>query len=146
MLNPNRSIPVSGIGRPIFDAGLFSFKGRRDRLSFFLVGLTIFIVSVFVLSFAALPAPSGGGDGWILLFSAFALLAAWINLSTITQRLRDIGLSPWWTIGVVVSYLAPFVGLVISFLLLLLPGTKGPNIHGPSPLGETGVIQDSEPE
>src|SRR5690625_7147690 len=127
MIKPNRSITVSGNGRPIFDAGLFSFKGRRYRLSFFLVGLTIFIVSVFVLSFAALPAPSGGGEGWILLFSAFALLAAWINLSTITQTLRDIGLSPWWPTGMVVSYLVPFAGLVIRLLLPLLPGTKAPN-------------------
>src|SRR5690625_2548642 len=47
-------------------------------------------------------------------------------------------LSPWWTIGVVVSYLVPFVGLVISLLLLLLPGTKGPNIHGLAPWVKPG--------
>ncbi|MBL3677688.1 MAG: DUF805 domain-containing protein [Alphaproteobacteria bacterium] len=42
------------------------------------------------------------------------------------RRLHDIGLSAWW----ILVNCIPFVGIILFFVLLLWPGTKGDNKYG----------------
>src|SRR5690625_7065636 len=83
-------------------------------------------------------------DSFAMLITLAFLLGVWINLSTSSQRLRDIGLSPWWVIGFFVALMIPVVNLIAVLLMFLWPGTDGPNKYGSNPLSAAGVSGWSE--
>ena len=78
-----------------------------------------------------------------LLFSGFGLVVAiyWLatiipSLAVTVRRLHDRGMSGWWYLGFVVISMIQLVGIVasIAFLvIMLLPGTPGPNRWGADP-------------
>lgn len=125
---------MSEIGRP-FSEGLFDFSGRRNRLSYFLVSLALLGVLLFsaLIIGNAFDSPAAAEDAFIFL-GIGAIVAAWINLSITAQRLKDIGLSPWWLVAVVACWAIPIVGLIASILLLVCPGKEGHSVYGPDPL------------
>jgi len=58
------------------------------------------------------------------------------------RRLHDRDMSGWWYLGVAVASIIPIVGFIasIAFLVLMvLPGTPGPNRFGPDPKDPTGA-------
>lgn len=135
---------MSGIGRPVFDSGLFSFKGRRNRRSYFVAQGTVLLVLILVAGLFFESMDSISADSFAMLITLAFLLGVWINLSTSSQRLRDIGLSPWWVIGFFVALMIPFINLIASLWIIFWPGTDGPNKYGPNPLGTAGVSGWSE--
>ena len=123
----------------------FKFTGRASRSEFWLFYL------FFVLSFSA---------AWILTLTVASSLSANISdsnsavgaaifgvlaliflamvfpvFSLMFRRLHDSDKSAWF----VLLYLIPFGGIVL-FIFYCLPGTKGPNKHGPDPLASPGTV------
>jgi hypothetical protein len=67
--------------------------------------------------------------GQILLFVILMGLVLWVVVTKGGGRLHDVDHSAWWLVAICV----PILGQAISLLLLVAPGTKGPNRFGPDP-------------
>jgi uncharacterized membrane protein YhaH (DUF805 family) len=76
-----------------FYEGWFSLRGRRGRFSFFLAVLSYGGMSVGIFwLFSLFPMSQ---NTWNLLVISFSLAFIVIGYLVTSQRLRDIGLSPW---------------------------------------------------
>ena len=105
-----------------------TFSGRANRREFWC--FTAFYVWLWLVGFAfALSVP--------LLALVFLMLgfAAVLPLVSVTvRRLHDVNRSALWLLlGVV-----PFIGSYALSVLLMLPGSAGPNAYGPEPEAEVG--------
>jgi uncharacterized membrane protein YhaH (DUF805 family) len=134
------------------------FSGRSRRMEFWsfvllnaivytiLIGLMIAggFPMMAAMSDPAMSDPSAimaEGPGALFYIGAGLLviygLAIFIpNIAVVVRRLHDRDMSGWWYLGVIVASMIPLVGFVagIAFLvLMLLPGTPGPNRFGPDP-------------
>ncbi len=122
---------------------LFSYRGRRNRASFILVNLVIYILGA-LLSYAALyvsglgmsdsmnPETTTALMGASLFFEVFFIVVLWlVGLLTWIQRLHDTGNSGLWVIAKAI----PLANIVLLLYLVFCPGTPGRNIYGPNPLG-----------
>lgn len=92
-------------------------KGRTGRLGYFL-GLIVVIVCVIaaLAFFAAVMNPTGGGAPGLAI--PMILIALWLHVCICVARLRDAGISPWWSVLLV---LGPFalVALLVEYLEVL---------------------------
>ncbi len=89
-------------------------------------------------AFAEALAASGLGLSAIgaLLYGLYVLAAFIPSVAVTVRRLHDCDMSGWWYLGLLVAGAIPFVGLLASlalFVLMVLPGTAGPNRFGPDP-------------
>ncbi|WP_310621425.1 DUF805 domain-containing protein [Flexibacterium corallicola] len=129
------------MGKPIFE-DMFSFSGRRNRMSYFLYSLAILIVPLFVVFVGGMllgglgvmfeSLVDTGGIFFVVVFLPLFVILFAIAVSSIavqTQRVRDFGWSGW----TVLITLIPYVGWLFSLAILLVPGTEGENRYGPSP-------------
>ncbi len=121
---------------------LLWIKGRANRTEFLfwqvVLGIIGFIVSLTPLG-NPVNAKSFSPSG---LFTAAVLLLpmTWVGLTLVVRRLHDLNLSGWWYVGWIIflSLLTGMVGplgsqtlnLIMIFVLLLTPGTPGPNRFG----------------
>jgi uncharacterized membrane protein YhaH (DUF805 family) len=128
---------------------LFSFRGRINRMPYWLVSLAMMIVMAAV--FALVPTSGVWQTATLLLL--LLILSIWIGMALAAKRLHDRNKSAWW---LVIFYVLPgilegigeFAGdagvvLLIASLALsiwalvelgFLRGTPGPNNYGPDPL------------
>lgn len=127
------------------------FQGRSRRMEYWMFALFNLIV-VTVLMVIAMAMGAGmstlsdtsdptaalgmltGGVG--LFIGIYGLAVIIPSIAVAVRRLHDRDMSGWWYLGIVVASFIPFVGFVaaIAFLvLMLLPGTPGPNRYGPDP-------------
>ena len=129
------------------------FKGRSRRKeywSFVLLAVIIYVVlgALMVgggLDLSALSNPAAGGQmkpPGALFYIGAGLLGIWAlasfipMIAVVVRRLHDRDMSGWWYLGAIVAGMIPFVGILASLallVLLLLPGTAGPNRFGPDP-------------
>lgn len=127
------------------------FSGRSRRMeywSFMLLNVIVYIVlggimiaGGFPLASLSNPMVQPEASGAIFYVGAGLLgiymLAILIpSIAVVVRRLHDRDMSGWWYLGVIVASMIPFIGFVagIAFLvLMLLPGTPGPNRFGPDP-------------
>ena len=128
------------------------FSGRSRRKEFWMFALLNVIVYtvVFALMFATSGAsmfadadPTNPLAIYAGLFSGVGLLlAVWglavfiPSIAVTVRRLHDRDMSGWWYLGFIVASLIPFIGFIASiaiFVLMVLPGTPGPNRFGPDP-------------
>jgi len=132
------------------------FKGRSRRMeywSFFLLNFIVVLFLVFVMlgtgaasgAFADIEAGDPGaafammfgGFGLIILLYSLAVLIPTIAVTI--RRLHDRDMSGWWYGGLLIASFIPIVnflamiGNLVLFVILLLPGTPGPNRYGPDP-------------
>ncbi|UIP07904.1 DUF805 domain-containing protein [Erythrobacter sp. SDW2] len=141
------------------------FGGRSRRMEFWMFSLLGFLVAVATVGLAMAVAPGAGesemisGDGGFQASAAFNsdfsgsplamvlvgvyglfVLAAFIpGIAVTVRRLHDRDMSGWWYLGAVVAGLLPLIGIFVwlaFFVLMLLPGTTGPNRFGPDPKGD----------
>ena len=83
---------------------LFSFRGRINRLTYFLscLGMGAIIAVSAVTVFLWVAAHRAGGPAPVLLLAVFVLtalpLAIWISLALQTKRFRDVGWNPLYVI------------------------------------------------
>jgi uncharacterized membrane protein YhaH (DUF805 family) len=76
------------------------------------------------------------------LLALFALGSIVPSIAVGVRRLHDRGLSGWWYLGVIIASMIPVIGFLagIAFLVLMvLPGTPGPNKYGPDPKDPASV-------
>lgn len=129
------------------------FTGRSRRMEYWSFALLNFIVYIvlgglmFAGGFSALmmadpaamsaPPELGGlfyvGAGLLGLYGLAVLIP---SIAVAIRRLHDRDMSGWWLLGFIVGSMIPFVGFVASIAMLvimLLPGTPGPNRFGPDP-------------
>lgn len=107
---------------------VFSVQGRIGRLRYLAwtmglcgAGLAAFLITLSVIGMTLV----GGGLLAAVLVMAFAVVSTMIGV----QRLHDMGWSGWLLLLTIV----PFVGSLFPILMMLLPGTKGPNKYGAPP-------------
>jgi uncharacterized membrane protein YhaH (DUF805 family) len=133
-----------------------SFKGRLDRLQYFLRTLIIILANGVM---SGLGSALGGPLAGLVLSLPFCLWAA----SMTTRRLHDIGLSGWWQLlapvpwvigGMIVLHsedgVEDAVGIIVALIppivVYLVPGmdrrNRFDNQEEPTgPLGRTSVTQ-----
>jgi len=129
----------------------FDFSGRSRRLEYWMFVLfSIIVASVLFalilaggLNLAAFSDPqamdtSFGPLFWLgsLLLSLFWLGSLIPAIAVVVRRLHDRDMSGWWYLGIIVASMIPIINFIagIAFLvLMLLPGTPGPNRFGPDP-------------
>lgn len=119
------------------------FHGRSPRAEFWMFVLfqVLLIGAVFVVG--GIWACAGDDEvidvdraRWladILVLLAVALLIP--NLAVSVRRLHDQNLSGW----LVLMLLVPYLGQIVILVLMLLPGTRGPNRFGPEPHGRSSL-------
>lgn len=125
-------------------SGLFSFKGRRNRKPYFILGFTLNILNGGLRSMA--DAAKGIPLDAAIVGIAVVGVMLYIQTANIAKRLQDINfpgfLSIAWTSIIIVSLVisggvSPILSaleFVLSLILLFKDGTVGPNKYGPDPL------------
>ncbi|WP_122571807.1 DUF805 domain-containing protein [Pseudomonas viridiflava] len=114
---------------------VFSINGRIGRLRYLAWTLVLSAASLALLSIAiTIMSQSLIAGG--LLIAIIAMVFVVISTMMGVQRLHDIGWSGW----LLLLNLVPFVGSVFPFVMIAMPGTKGPNPYGaPQPPNSRGV-------
>ena len=112
------------------------FSGRASRTEFWLFQL---LNLGALLICTALIVIGGGGTR----FLGIGLLVFWVliafvpNLSVTVRRFHDHNISGWWTLGLYIVGLIPYIGLLANLgmlWVLVRGGTWGPNNYGPDPI------------
>lgn len=130
------------------------FEGRSRRMEFWMFTLFTTIVAVVLLGPAVvtlvgasltesvavdedpLTYVSGLGMAGLGLWAIFALAVLIPGIAVAVRRLHDRNLSGWWYLGMIVASFVPLIGGLASIaylVVMLLPGTDGPNRFGPDP-------------
>lgn len=129
------------------EGGLFSWKGRMNRLSFFinyLILLIFMIICAYVPIFYGIEEKSDIAIGIGIVMLIFALLR---SLSLVARRLHDLGISG---IGAIViwifsglarkSEIGSVICLLIQLIVMLYPGTAGENKYGCPPTKKISLM------
>ena len=136
----------------------FSGRSRRKEYwSFVLLFVTVYLICGAVMvaggySVTSLSAPEPQlAEGPSLMFwigigllGVFALASIVPFVAVVVRRLHDRGLSGWWFLGVIVivASFIPVINLIAGIailVLMVLPGTPGPNKYGPDPKDPASV-------
>ncbi len=123
------------------------FSGRSRRMEYWM--FTLFNVLVLLglgIVLGAIGYATGSFQGstpptfFIILLGIVALgyVAVFLvpSIAVVVRRLHDRDMSGWWYLGIIVASMIPIVGTLASIALLVLmvlPGTPGPNRFGPDP-------------
>lgn len=141
------------------------FSGRSRRMeywSFFLLNAIVMTVLVgMVFAGGLMPLITAMADpamtdpstitpeapGPLLYIGGGLLGIYWLavlipSIAVTVRRFHDRDMSGWWYLGFIVASFVPVVGSLAGIALLvlmLLPGTPGPNRFGPDPKDPTGA-------
>ncbi|WP_024645936.1 DUF805 domain-containing protein [Pseudomonas syringae] len=115
---------------------VFTTNGRIGRLRF-LAWSMVQCVTLIVLLSLALAVMNASLVGGGLLIAVLVVVFITIGIMIGVQRLHDLGWSGW----LLLLNLVPFVGTLFPFLIMVLPGTKGPNQFGPPPPPNTRGVK-----
>ncbi len=117
---------------------MFEFRGRSRRREFFslvLSGIAVFLLffSVFMpvhlWDKAAVPETNRGDIVAIFGMAILVLVWAWAHMAVCIRRFHDQDRTGWLYL---ISFV-PYVGGLIVFVMMFLPGTPGPNRYGADP-------------
>ena len=106
----------------------FSVDGRIGRVRYlgWSMAMTLLAIPAMVV-FAGVSALSSIFGGLLVILGVVAMMV--ISVFIGAKRLHDIGWSGWlWLL-----LLVPVVGTVFAIIMLVVPGTEGPNRYGPPP-------------
>lgn len=105
----------------------FGFSGRISRAAYFLAGLLMMIVVVFIVYRLTLAQEAGsGGAFWETLLSIIMIASLWAQAALGAKRLHDLGRP-----GIFAALLfVPALNFVTFIALCLMPGQSGPNQYG----------------
>jgi uncharacterized membrane protein YhaH (DUF805 family) len=132
------------------------FSGRSRRMEYWMFSLLGLIVAVVLVGLmfaggdlAALSNPNAAAaEPSILFYIGVGLLAVWglgsliPSIAVTVRRFHDRDMSGWWVLGFAVLGAIPLVGAIASIVqlvLMVLPGTPGPNRFGEDPLNPTSA-------
>lgn len=135
----------------------FDFSGRSRRMEYWMFTLFCVIVAFVMialmlaggLSIASFVTPEAAqmSLGPMVFLGAGLLGLFWLgtiipSIAVVVRRLHDRDMSGWWYLGIVVASMIPLIGVIASIafiVLMLLPGTPGPNRFGPDPKDPTNA-------
>ena len=104
------------------------FSGRIGRMRLLawsmVISLIAMVTSILVLLAVKVSPTLGMTCGATLALAWFI-----ISLRISAQRLHDLNWSAW----MLLLHLVPVANLVLTLMMLLMPGTPGPNKYGPPP-------------
>lgn len=124
------ALPEFGELRP------FGVTGRIGRMRYIAWSLVLIIAALPAMGLTALlmsEFPVIGG----ILFALEIIALAVVSVQIGVQRLHDIGWSGW----LYLLNFVPFVGSVFPLLMMVVPGTQGPNRYGQiQPPNSTSVL------
>ncbi|EIM73134.1 hypothetical protein A33O_16769 [Nitratireductor aquibiodomus RA22] len=105
----------------------FGFSGRVSRAAFFLAGMLLIVLQIFVLyRFTLAPEGSGASGLWALLFWGLAVVSIFASVALGVKRLHDFGKPGIFA----VSLFIPMVSILAFIVLCLYPGDAGANEYG----------------
>ncbi|MEC9244519.1 DUF805 domain-containing protein [Nitratireductor rhodophyticola] len=105
----------------------FGFSGRVSRAAFFLAGMLLMVLQIFVLyRFTLAPEGSGASGLWALLFWGLAVVSIFASVALGVKRLHDFGKPGIFA----VSLFIPMVSILAFIVLCLYPGDAGANEYG----------------
>lgn len=111
------------------------FEGRSCRMEYWMFQLFIIItIAALALLFVVLPGDNTTGGlpiVGIILIVLFFLGIFVPALAVQIRRFHDQDKSGWFTL----LGLIPYVGGIVVFVFMCLPGSRGPNRFGNDPLG-----------
>ena len=120
------------MSKPVFE-DLFTFPGRRNRLSYILFQISIWIlllvggvIGIIIGATAFNHNAASGGAVVALILALLFLFIAISDLAVTAQRFRDIGCTGWAALLILI----PYVGFIVWIVLMLIPGTRGENKYG----------------
>ena len=103
----------------------FSLKGRISPAVYFLAGLLLLIIQMFLLyRFTLAPQESAAQGGWALAFWVAVFTSAWSNIALTGKRLHDFGRPAAWALVTLV------IGFIVFIVLSFVKGDPGPNRYG----------------
>lgn len=106
----------------------FKFDGRISRAAYFLAGLLMAVVQLFMLYRYGLAAEeSGEGTIWAFGFWTVGFLSIWCGFSLGVKRVHDFG-KPG---ALALTLFVPVVTLIAFIIFCLWPGDSGANAYGP---------------
>lgn len=124
------ALPEFGELRP------FGVTGRIGRMRYLAWSMVLILAALPVVGLTALlmsQFPVIGG----ILFTLEIIALVVVNVQFGVQRLHDIGWSGW----LYLLNFVPFVGSVFPLLMMVIPGTQGPNRYGQvQPPNSTSVL------
>lgn len=105
----------------------FSFSGRVSRAAYFLAGMLMMIIVVFLVYRMTLAQQAGANSaGWETILSIVLLASLWAQAALGVKRLHDLG-KP----GLFAALLfVPLFNFLVFVALCLMPGTPGANQFG----------------
>ena len=130
------------------------FSGRSRRKEFWMFMLLQLIVAcvLVILTFvtggslaalegseAASAVAAGSLSFTYILFGIWLLAVIIPSIALNVRRLHDRDMSGWWYLGYIVASFVPVVNLiafVAYVVVMVLPGTPGPNRYGEDPKGQ----------
>ncbi|HCB14385.1 MAG TPA: DUF805 domain-containing protein [Gammaproteobacteria bacterium] len=149
MNNPSPYQPPRGAITPTSskefgEVKILSAQGRLGRVRYIGysvgIGLLVNLILALIGGLAAFLQQGGSAEsmgmltGSIMIVLGIAALAVSILLTI--QRLHDFNASGWWSVLIIV----PLANMVLYLILLIMPGTQGPNRFGnPPPPNTLGV-------
>ena len=121
-------------------AELFSFQGRANRARYFThVVLDDLIILVLVLALIGIGLAAGP---LVALPIVGVIVGGIVAVSAIAvKRLHDMNMSGWHLLGMAI----PLWNIYLSFKMLLVKGTHGPNRFGPDPLAPIWDLEEPDP-
>jgi uncharacterized membrane protein YhaH (DUF805 family) len=118
----------------------FSFAGRIGRLRYLTWSMPVVFAGILVMMFAALMGLASHGQSapfamTVVVAVCFGICVYSIRLTAL--RLHDMGFTGW--LGLLL--LIPVVGLLMTLVLIFVPGQRGDNSYGPRPTENSmGVV------
>lgn len=110
-----------------------SSKGRFSRVQYLGYSMVLSFVGIIFLAAVILLGHSLGGEGAKYIgrvgIPLGYLIMLPVSLIFAIRRFHDMNRSAWY----VLTMFVPLLNMVVAFLLMLVPGTKGPNDYGPPP-------------
>lgn len=118
-----------------YRANVMHTNGRLNRLRFITYGLLNGLFSSVPWIVAAFIGSAIHSDilGYIVMFGLGFILSLPMTVAgymLAIRRLHDLGQTGWWAL----ITLIPYVGIILGLVLLLAPGTVGPNRYGQDPI------------
>ena len=106
----------------------FGFSGRINRAAYFLAGLMMMVIVVFIAYRIMLAQENTGSGGvWETLFSMALIASLWAQAALGAKRFHDFG-KP----GMLAALLfIPLFNFVTFVALCFIPGEPGSNHYGP---------------
>jgi uncharacterized membrane protein YhaH (DUF805 family) len=122
------------------------FDGRSCRTEYWMFVLFTTLVVLALLALGVLigvmvgPGENGEPSTALLAYVGIALIGFLgfffiPSIAVVVRRLHDQDKSGWMYL---LSFI-PYIGSIVIFVFMCLPGTKGPNQYGDDPLGEQNL-------